>query len=137
MGVYGGFGFLEIYDAYHTYFSNEWGAHTKAFAKFMTLLVMLVAAIVGTELSFSAGMVLKTLMIPTLSSFLSNLINPVALQSTLNSWWLSSLNALFAGLALLKIPNPFMSSQYFKWAFIITNIILIGVTFGFLVGLPI
>ena len=134
MLIYGGLASLIIHNAYQTYFSAEWGAHTKASAKLITLMVTLVAAIIGTELSFSAGIVLKAFVVPAISTFLSNLINPVVLQSALNAWWLSSYNALFAGLALLKIPNPSLSNTYFKTAFIVTNVILIGVVFGFLIG---
>jgi len=136
VAIYGFGASMLIYDAYRTYYSSEWGAHTKAFSKLMSLMATLIGATIGVELSFSAALVIKTVVIPIVSTFVSALINSAALTSALQSAYISMWTALFAGLALLKIPNPSGSNAYFKPAFIVANVVLIGVIFGFVVGLP-
>jgi hypothetical protein len=136
MAIYGFGSAALIWHAAATYYSSEWGAHTKAHAKLASLLLAFVGAAVAVEMSFSAGTIFKTVVISVLSAFLANLVNPSSLEISLNSLCLSIWTGLFLALAILKIPNPGISNVYFRPAFLITNLALIAITMATMLGLP-
>jgi hypothetical protein len=125
-----------IADAIKTYYSSEWGAHTKAHVKLASLMVTFACAAIAVEMSFSAGAVFKTVVATVLSAFLSSLINPSSLETALQSSCFSVCISLFALLALLKIPNPSFINVYFRPAFLGANLILFVTTIATIVGLP-
>jgi hypothetical protein len=125
-----------IADAIKTYYSSEWGAHTKAHAKLASLMVTFACAAIAVEMSFSAGAVFKTVVTSVLSAFLAALINPSSLETALQSSCFSVCISLFALLALLKIPNPSFTNVYFRPAFLGANLVLFALTMATIVGLP-
>jgi hypothetical protein len=136
MVVYGIGSAYFIYDAIKTYYSSEWGAHTKAWAKFAGLLIAFAGAAVAVEMSFSAGAVFKSLLVPVLSAFLANFIDAASLDTALVSTCYSIWIGLFAVLAALKIPNPLLSNVYFRPAFLILNLLLVVSVQVSLLALP-
>jgi ABC-type lipoprotein release transport system permease subunit len=119
--------------ALNDYNSSDPGAHIKALAQLAGLAIAFLGNAVGVVLPFVEGLFFRTAVLPLLTAFLGNLINPMSLESALDLTYAVLVIALCTMFALLLIPLP--TAQVFKAGFFSLSIALFVTTLGFLIGL--
>jgi len=124
MFIYSGFAAYLLTDAFSTFYSSEWGAHTKGMAKMAGLLVTFLLSAFAVELSLRSSLFFKCTLIPILSTFFSNLISSGDLTTAIDCTTSALIIGLGIGLEALKIPDPSLTNQFFRPAFLVANVAL-------------